>query len=430
MKRHFIFAVLLLASVLAISVNAAVFHAETAPHIKIVIDGVVQTLTDATGNRVDPVIIDGTAYLPVRSMANAFGKDVAWDEKTSTITIGTGIAVKPTDAPLPASQTKIGVSMPTELLQRWVQDGDSLKKQLEAKGYAVDLQYTDNEVETQISQIENMIDEDCKVIVIAAISWDSFSSVLAKAKSKGIAVIAYDRLIRDTDAVTYYATFDNYMVGTVQGEYIKKALDLDKAAGSFNIEIFAGAPDDTNALKFYQGAIDVLDPYIKSGKLTVASGQTTFEQVATADWSTEKAQARMDSIILDNYSKGKKLDAVLCSNDSTAQGVTNALLAAGFTKNNFPIITGQDCDITSVKNMLEGYQSMSVFKDTRTLAAKTVEMVDAIVKGTEVPVNDTTTYDNGKGILSTFLCPPTFATVDNYKEILIDSGYYMEYELK
>ena len=322
----------------------------------------------------------------------------------------------------------VGVAMPTKDLQRWNQDGSNMKAELEAAGYQVDLQYASNDIQTQVSQIENMISNGCKLLVIASIDGDSLGTVLAQAKEAGIPVIAYDRLIMNSDAVSYYATFDNYMVGTIQGEYLRDQLDLDNAEGPFNIELITGDPGDNNARFFFGGAMDVLQPYIDAGKLVVKSGQTSFEEVATANWATEAAQSRFDAIIASNYSDGTTLNAVLASNDSTALGVANSL-AANYT-GEYPLLTGQDCDIASVKNILAGKQSMSIFKDTRTLASKVVEMVDAIMKGGEAPINDTETYDNGTGIIPSFLCEPVFADINNYKELLIDSGYYAESDLQ
>jgi len=326
-----------------------------------------------------------------------------------------------------AGGKKIGVSMPTKSLQRWNQDGDNMKKELEAAGFEVDLQYANDDISVQVNQIESMINGGCKVLVIAAINGDSLGTVLATAKEKDIPVIAYDRLIMNSDAVSYYATFDNYKVGTIQGEYIRDQLDLDNAAGPFNIELFTGDPADNNANFFFSGAMDVLNPYIDQGKLVVKSGQKDFEQVATQGWKTENAQNRMDAIIAANYADGTQLDAVMCSNDSTALGVANAL-EANYT-GKYPIITGQDCDVTNTKNMINGKQSMSVFKDTRDLAKQVVEMVKAIMDGKEVPVNDTKTYDNGVKVVPSFLCTPVFADANNYKTILVDSGYYTEAEL-
>jgi len=329
---------------------------------------------------------------------------------------------------------KIGVSMPTKDLQRWNQDGSNMKASLEKAGYKVDLQFANNDIATQISQIENMITGKCQVLVIASIDGSALKGALATAKQKGIKVIAYDRLIMNSDAVSYYATFDNYKVGTIQGDYLVEKLNLKtrSADDPAYIELFTGSPDDNNINFFFGGAMDVLTPYLNSGVLVVRSGQTSKAQCATLNWSTEEAQKRMENLITSNgYGpKGTRLDAVYSSNDSCAMGITNALVGAGYTAENFPILTGQDCDIGSVKNMLKGLQSMSIFKDTRTLAAKVVEMVDAIVKGGEPPINDTETYDNGTGIIPSFLCEPVFGTVDNYKALLIDSGYYTEAQLK
>ena len=323
----------------------------------------------------------------------------------------------------------VGVAMPTKDLQRWNQDGSNMEAQLKKAGYEVDIQYANNDVATQVSQVENMISNGCEVLVIASIDGESLGTPLSQAKEAGIPVISYDRLLMNSDAVSYYATFDNYKVGTKQGEYIEEKLDLKNADGPFNLEIFTGDPGDNNANFFYNGAMDVLKPYIDSGKLVVPSGQIDFATVATANWSTETAQNRMDTIISGNYADGSsKLDAVLCSNDSTALGVENALEAAGVAE--WPIITGQDCDIANVKNLIAGKQSMSVFKDTRELANQTVKMVDAIMQGKEAEVNDTKSYDNGTGIIPTFLCDPIVTTMDNYKELLIDSGYYSEDDLK
>ena len=331
---------------------------------------------------------------------------------------------------VPASvfAAKVGVSMPTKDLQRWNQDGDNMQKELEAAGYEVDLQYASNDVKTQLDQVENMIAEGADVVVIAAIEGSSLGEALDMAAENEIPVIAYDRLLMDSDAVSYYATFDNYKVGTVQGTYIKDALDLDNAEGPFNLEITAGDPGDNNARYFYQGALDVLQPYIDEGKLVVPSGQIEFDAVATPTWSTATAQTRAENILSTNYADGTQLDAWLCSNDSTALGVTNAL-AANYT-GEYPIITGQDCDIENTKNMIAGKQSMSVFKDTRTLASQVVKMVGQIINGEEVDVNDTETYNNNVITVPSFLCEPVFADVNNYKELLIDSGYYTEDQLQ
>ncbi|MDD6660687.1 MAG: sugar ABC transporter substrate-binding protein [Lachnospiraceae bacterium] len=344
------------------------------------------------------------------------------------LTAALAVAALGTVANAEESKGLIGVAMPTQDLQRWNQDGENMKAQLEEKGYTVDLQFAGNDVATQVSQIENMIANGDQLLVIASIEGDSLGTVLAQAKEANIPVISYDRLIMNTDAVSYYATFDNYLVGKTQGQYIVDALDLENQDGPFNLEMVTGDPGDNNVNFFFGGAMDVLQPYIDAGKLVVPSGQMTKDEVATANWATDAAQARFENILSSNYADGTNLDAVLASNDSTALGVVNAL-AANYT-GEYPIITGQDCDIANVPHIVDGTQAMSVFKDTRTLASKVVEMVDAIMTGAEAPVNDTETYDNGTGVIPSYLCEPVAVTIDNYKEILIDSGYYTEDQIQ
>lgn len=326
---------------------------------------------------------------------------------------------------------KVGIAMPTKDLQRWSEDGAYMKEAMEKAGYTVDIQYANNDIGVQASQIENMITGGCGTLVIAFIDGGALSEVLEKAKAADIAVIAYDRLIMNTDAVTYYATFDNEKIGIMQGQYIADKLDLENQAGPFNIELFTGPTDDNNVNFYFGGAMSVLQKYIDEGKLVIKSGtEVSLAACATPNWSTEEAQKRMENIITKSYTGGEKLDAVLSSNDSVANGITNALVAAGYTAEDFPIITGQDCEITSVRNMIKGLQAMSVFVDTRELANVTADMVEAIMKGEEPEINNTEDYDNGTGIIPTYLCEPQVADIDNYKEVLIDSGYYTEDRLK
>ena len=325
----------------------------------------------------------------------------------------------------------VGVAMPTQDLQRWNQDGANMKAQLEAAGYEVDLQYANNEVATQVSQIENMILNEVQVLVVASIDGSALGTVLAQAKEAGIPVIAYDRLLTATEAVDYYTTFDNYKVGQIQGQYVIDTLDLANTDKTYTIEFTAGSPDDNNAGLFFAGAFDLLKPYLDSGKLVCVSGQTDFATVATPAWKSETAQARMDNILSAYYpdalTGGQTLDICLCSNDSTALGVTNSLVAAGFTTENIPLITGQDCDKPNVKNMVKGLQAMSVFKDTRTLAAQTVKMVDSLLKGETPELNGE--YDNGVKMVQSYNCTPVFGDVSNYEELLIASGYYTAEEI-
>lgn len=325
----------------------------------------------------------------------------------------------------------IGVAMPTQSLQRWNQDGANMKKQLEDKGYTVDLQYANNDVNTQVQQLENMITKGVKVLVIASIDGSALSDVLQKAADNKVKVIAYDRLIMQSKNVDYYATFDNFKVGVIQGQYIEKKLALKTSKGPFNMELFAGSPDDNNATFFFNGAMSILNPYIAKGKIVIPSKQKSFTKIAIQGWDSAKAQARMDNLITANYAKGKKLDAVLSPNDSLAIGIVASLKNAGYgSGKKYPIITGQDCDKPNVIAMINKQQSMSIFKDTRTLATKVVEMVDAVLSGKAAPVNDTKTYNNGTKVVPSFLCTPVYADATNYKKILVDSGYYKASDLK
>ena len=323
---------------------------------------------------------------------------------------------------------KVGVSMPTKDLQRWNQDGANMEAKLKEAGYEVELQFASNDPQQQLAQVETMINDGCEVVVIAAIEGSSLGAALDLAGEKGVKVIAYDRLLMDNANVDYYATFDNFKVGVVQGTYVKEALDLDNAEGPFVVEFTAGDPGDNNAGFFFNGAMSVLKPYIESGKIVVKSGQVAFEEVATPTWKTEVAQTRAETVLASYYADGSDIDAWVCSNDSTALGVTNAL-EANYT-GKWPIITGQDCDIANTKNMIAGKQAMSVFKDTRTLAAQVVKMVGQILNGETVDVNDEETYNNNVKVVPSFLCEPVFASVDNYKELLIESGYYTEDQLQ
>jgi len=324
----------------------------------------------------------------------------------------------------------VGVAMPTKSLQRWNQDGAFLKDKLEAAGYKVDLQYAENKVDVQVSQLENMITEGVKILVIASIDSTALKGALAKAGEEGVKVIAYDRLIMDTPNVDYYATFDNYKVGTIQGQYIEKALGLKDGKGPYNMEVFGGSPDDNNAYKFNAGAMDVLQPYIDSGQLVIPSGQTDMGQIAIQSWKASGAQARMDNLLTAFYAD-KKLDVVLSPNDSLAQGIVASLKAAGYgtAAKPFPVLTGQDCDKINVGMMIRGEQSMSIFKDTRTLAERVVTMVKEIGDGKTVTVNNTTEYDNHVKKVPSFLCDPVFADKNNYKALLIDTGYYKESDI-
>jgi putative multiple sugar transport system substrate-binding protein len=304
-------------------------------------------------------------------------------------------------------------------------------KVFEDMGYETDLQFADDDIPNQLAQIENMITKGADVLVIAAIDGSTLTDALAQAHEAGVLVIAYDRLLVNSENVDYYATFDNFGVGVIMGSQIEEGLDLKNAEGPFNIELFGGSPDDTNAFYFYDGAMSVLQPYIDSGKLVVQSGQTGMDKVSTLRWDGIVAQARMENLISANYTD-KRVDAVLSPYDGLSIGIISALKSVGYGTEDqpMPVITGQDAEIASVKAMIAGEQTYTVFKDTRELAKQTAAMVDAALKGEEVPVNDMETYDNGVKIVPSYLLTPFSVDVTNYEKYLIDSGYYTPDQLQ
>lgn len=325
-------------------------------------------------------------------------------------------------------QVTIGVLMPTQSAQRWIQDGEYVTQLLEEKGYAVELQYAEDNPQTQVSQIENMITKGVDCLIVAPVDGGALTVPLEQAAAAEIPVISYDRLLTNTDAISYYVTFDNYGVGVLQANYLIEKLDLENTTDTLNMEVFAGSPDDNNARFFYNGAMDTLQPYIDSGVLNVPSGQTDFDTVATLRWDGATAQSRMDNILASSYSD-KEVDVVLSPYDPITLGVISSLKSAGYSSDNLPMTTGQDADVSSVKSIIAGEQTMTIFKDTRLLAEATVGVVENILNGTEPEVNNTTDYDNGNFVVPTITIDPEAVDASNYEAALIDSGYYTAEEL-
>jgi putative multiple sugar transport system substrate-binding protein len=324
----------------------------------------------------------------------------------------------------------IGIAMPTKSSERWVADGENMVRLFQEQGYKTDLQYAEDVVENQIAQIENMITKGVDVIVVASIDGNTLTDVIKKAHDQGIAIISYDRLIRNTEYLNYYATFDNFKVGQLQGSYIEKKLGLKEGKGPFNIELFGGSPDDNNAYFFFDGAMSVLQPYIDSGKLVVRSKQTTMAQIATLRWDGALAQSRMDNLLSAYYSS-EQLDAVLSPYDGISIGIISSLKGVGYGTESkpLPVITGQDAELASIKSIVAGEQTMTVFKDTRKLAEQTVKMANSILKGEEAEVNDTTSYDNGKMVVPAYLLDPISVDRTNVEKDIVGSGYYTAEEI-
>ncbi len=345
-----------------------------------------------------------------------------------------GGSTEGTDGGAGGSGDLVGIFMPTKELPRWNRDGADLQKLLEGDGFRVSLQYADNENEQQISQIENVINDGAKILVIASIDGTTLGPTLETAAEKGIKVIAYDRLILNTPNVDYYASFDNERVGTFQGQYIEDQLGLKDGDGPYNFEPFAGSPDDNNARFFFKGAWDVLSQYVDSGQLVCVSNKCPaslddWQSIGILGWGSDDAQAEMENRLSSFYTD-KQVNVVLSPNDSLALGIARALEGAGYTAGDgYPILTGQDADLPNTQNILAGLQSMTVWKDTRGLGAVVQKMVNEISDGAEVTVNNTESYDNGEKVVPSFLLDPIVVTADNVESELVDSGFWTKDDL-
>ena len=335
----------------------------------------------------------------------------------------------------------IGVSMPTQTSERWIADGNSVKEQLEDEGYSVELQYAGDDIPTQSQQVDQMITQGVDALIIAAIDGTALSSQLQAAADAGIPVISYDRLIRDSENVDFYVSFDNFAVGVAQANALLTGLGVKNddapdgtATGPFNVELFAGSLDDNNAHFFFDGAMSILQPLIDDGTLVVKSGQTDIEQVATLRWQQETAQKRMEDLLTGSYNDGTKVNGVLSPYDGLSRGIITALQNAGYgptttDANPMPIVTGQDAEIASVKLIADGVQSSTIFKDTRLLAEQAVVAAKAFLEGDEPEANDTETYDNGKKVVPSYLLPVETVFKDDIQSVLIDSEYWTAEEV-
>jgi putative multiple sugar transport system substrate-binding protein len=333
----------------------------------------------------------------------------------------------------------IGVAMPTKVSERWIKDGDAVKADLEKQGYKVDLEYADNKIPQQVQQVSNMITKGAKVLILASIDGGSLSDQLDAAAKAGIKVISYDRLLTGDKNVDYYVSFDNYKVGVDQANSLLTGLGLLDASGAktdkkgpFNVELFAGSPDDNNATFFFNGAMATLKPYIDDKTIVIKSGQTGFTQAATLQWDPATAKARMQNLIAKSYSSGANLDGVLSPYDGMSIGIISALQGAGYGTSSkpLPIITGQDAEAPSVKSIIAGQQYSTIYKDTRKLADQAAVMANDLLTGKTPETNDTTSYNNKVKVVPTYLFQPVVVTKDNYQKVLIDSGYYTEADLK
>ena len=328
-----------------------------------------------------------------------------------------------------AGKGLIGVVMPTRSEERWNKDGQAVKEGLEKLGYAVDLQFSDDDIPTQVRQIDDMITKGVKVLVIASIDGSSLSNQLANAKAANIPVISYDRLLMQSPNVDYYVSFDNYKVGGQMGDILITGLQLDQATAAkpVTIELFAGSPDDNNSVGFYQGAMDKLQPFLDRGVLRVPSGQIERTVVGTLRWDAAEAQKRMENLLSAYYSGGLVLDGILSPYDPISLSCLEACKAVGYGSipgKPLPVVGGQDCIVASCKSILVGEQYATVLKDTRSLGAATVELVNDIMQGRTITDLDTSSYDNGVKIVPSLLLDSVIVTEENLIEAVVDTGYH------
>lgn len=331
-----------------------------------------------------------------------------------------------------ADKGTVGIAMPTKSSARWISDGNSMVDQFTKAGYETDLQYAEDDIPNQLAQIENMITKGVDVLVIAAIDGTTLSNALENAAAAGIKVIAYDRLIRESGNVDYYATFDNFKVGVQQASSLVDGLkERFPGVKPWNVELFGGSPDDNNAFFFYNGAMSVLQPLIDSGDIVIPSGQMGMDKVGTLRWDGAVAQSRMDNLLSAHYGD-QDVHGALSPYDGLSIGILSSLKGLGYGSGgvDMTIVTGQDAEVPSVKSMLAGEQYSTVFKDTRTLAGVTVGMVEALLNGGTPEINDTTTYDNGVKVVPSYLLEPVSVNVANWEEALIGSGYYTMDQIK
>lgn len=346
----------------------------------------------------------------------------------SALALGVGLLTSPV---LAQDKGTIGIAMPTKSSARWISDGNSMVEQFEAAGYTVDLQYAEDDIPNQLAQIENMITKGVDVLVIAAIDGTTLSNALENAHFADIKTIAYDRLIRDSEYVDYYATFDNFKVGVLQANSIVDGLkERFPDVSPWNVELFGGSPDDNNAYFFYNGAMSVLQPLIDDGTINIVSGQMGMDTVGTLRWDGAVAQARMDNLLSAHYTD-KVVHGVLSPYDGLSIGILSSLKGVGYGSGDLkmPIVSGQDAELQSIKSIIAGEQYSTVFKDTRELARVTVGMVDALLQGGEPEINDTETYNNGVKVVPSYLLEPVSVDASNYEAIVIDSGYHSKDDL-
>lgn len=323
----------------------------------------------------------------------------------------------------------IGIAMPQKTSQNWVEAEDMFKENCSDAGIDCTIQFANGGVAEQQNQISAMIENGVKVLIIGAIDGSQLGTQLAQAKAAGITIIAYDRLLTNTKDIDYYIAYDNFGVGQLQGQALLEGLEAKAGDSPWDIELFAGSPDDSNSLKFFDGAMDVLQDKIDDGTLVVKSGQKDFTQVATQGWLPKNAQDRMSALLTSTYQGDEVPDGVLSPNDTLGRAIITAVEQAGKP---IPVVTGQDSEDESVTWVVQGKQYSTIFKDTRPLVAGAVQLAIQAAEGNTSPTVDNAKLDDSQyesmegNPVKSFLLTPQIVTADNAAEVYKDDPHRME----
>lgn len=320
-----------------------------------------------------------------------------------------------------SGELSIGIAMPQKTSQNWVEAEKMFQQQCQQIGADCDIQFANGGVSEQQNQIGSMITKGVKVLLIGAIDGSQLGSQLEQARAAGIKIVAYDRLLTNTKNIDYYIAYDNFHVGELQGQALLEGLAKEKGSGPYTIEVFAGSPDDSNSLKFFNGAMSVLQPKIDDGTLKIGSGQSEFSQAATQGWDPKNAQTRMDSLLASTYPGTAAPDGVLCPNDTLARAVLTSI----GDKRERPVVTGQDSEDESVTMVVKGEQYSTIYKDTRNLVKQSIALAEQLAKGEEPKLEgvkmDDKQYESMEGNpVKSFLLAPVIVTKDNAAEVYKD----------
>ena len=303
-----------------------------------------------------------------------------------------------------AKDLTIGMSIDDLRLERWQKDRDIFVKKAENLGAKVFVQSANGDASAQISQIENMINRNVDVLVIIPFNGEVLGNVIAEAKKEGIKVLAYDRLINNAD-IDFYVSFDNEKVGELQAKSVVEA----KPEG--NYFLMGGSPVDNNAKLFRKGQMKVLQPLIDSGKIKVVGDQWVDS------WLAEKALQIMENALTANKNN---IDAVVASNDATAGGAIQALSAQGLSGK--VAISGQDADLAAIKRIVDGTQTMTVYKPITKLADKAAEI--AVTLGKNEKTTSNAELNNGLKNVPSYLLDPIAVNKDNIDDTIIKDGFH------